>query len=250
MPCVSVMEFARRKPEQMNNPESPVYLGVSRHPEKAMGKNTIDNIVKVMCEAGGIQGRKVNHSRRKTAISSLVHAGVPPTIIQQLSGHKNVNYINNYSTASNEQQRHMSSILTNYSSSCSEPPVTEFDSSSSSLDKCSSALPSTSVVPSSNTDDIIHQTLTEISSYENQPIMKEHVFGNFKGANISGNVIFSFSSKQPNSFKRCRVIYSDSESDQEKGTRSVISCKYVQILKVKLCYSYNNCDIFFVIRFC
>eukprot|EP00105_Crassostrea_gigas_P046736 XP_019930884.1 PREDICTED: uncharacterized protein LOC105348291 isoform X2 [Crassostrea gigas] len=158
-------EFARRRPEQMNNPESPFYLGVSRHPEKAwyvnqpMGKNTIGNIVKVMCEAGGMQGRKVNHSARKTAISSLVHAGVPPTIIQQLSGHKNVNSINNYSTASNEQQRHMSSILTNYSSSCSEPPVTEFDSSSSSLDKCSSALPSTSVVPSSNTDDI---TKTEL----------------------------------------------------------------------------------------
>uniref|UniRef100_A0A8W8N3W6 Tyr recombinase domain-containing protein n=1 Tax=Magallana gigas TaxID=29159 RepID=A0A8W8N3W6_MAGGI len=128
-----------------------------------MGNNTTGNIVKVMCEAGGIQGRKVNHSARKTAISSLVHAGVPPTIIQQLSGHKNVNSINNYSTASNEQQRHMSSILTNYSSSCSEPPVTEFNSSSSSFDKCSSALPSTSVVPSSNTDDIIHQTLSEIS---------------------------------------------------------------------------------------
>lgn len=67
----------------MNNPELQFYLGVSRHPEKAwyvnqpMGKNTIGNIVKVMCEAGGIQGRKVNHSARKTAISSLVHAGVP-----------------------------------------------------------------------------------------------------------------------------------------------------------------------------
>eukprot|EP00105_Crassostrea_gigas_P032800 XP_011455947.1 PREDICTED: uncharacterized protein LOC105348291 isoform X1 [Crassostrea gigas] len=164
-PVLAYKEFARRRPEQMNNPESPFYLGVSRHPEKAwyvnqpMGKNTIGNIVKVMCEAGGMQGRKVNHSARKTAISSLVHAGVPPTIIQQLSGHKNVNSINNYSTASNEQQRHMSSILTNYSSSCSEPPVTEFDSSSSSLDKCSSALPSTSVVPSSNTDDI---TKTEL----------------------------------------------------------------------------------------
>ena len=118
-------EFARRRPEQMNNPESPFYVRVSRHPEKAwyvnqpMGNNTTGNTVKVMCEAGGIQGRKVNHSARKTAISSLVHAGVPPTIIQQLSGHKNVNSINNYSTASNEQLRHMSSIFTNYSSSCS-----------------------------------------------------------------------------------------------------------------------------------
>lgn len=37
-----------------------------------MGKNTIDNIVKVMCEAVRIQGRKVNHSARKTAICSQV----------------------------------------------------------------------------------------------------------------------------------------------------------------------------------
>uniref|UniRef100_A0A8W8NP22 Tyr recombinase domain-containing protein n=1 Tax=Magallana gigas TaxID=29159 RepID=A0A8W8NP22_MAGGI len=151
-PVLAYKEFARRRPEQMNSPnQSPFYLRVSRHPEKAwyvnqpMGKNTIGNIVKVMCEAGGIQGRKVNHSERKTAISSLVHAGVPPTIIKQKSGHKNVNSINNYNTASNEQQRHMSSILTNYSSSCSEPTVTEFDSSSSSLDKFSSVLPSTCV---------------------------------------------------------------------------------------------------------
>lgn len=135
-PVLAYKEFARRGPEQIKNIELPFYIGVSRHPEKAwyvnqpMGKNTIDNIVKVKCEAGGIQGRKVNHSARKTAISSLVHAGVPPTIIQQVPGHKNVNSINNYSTACNEQQRHMSSILTNYSSESSEPPVTEVDISS------------------------------------------------------------------------------------------------------------------------
>lgn len=38
-----------------------------------MGKNTIGNIVKVMCEAVRIQGRKVNHRARKTAISSQLH---------------------------------------------------------------------------------------------------------------------------------------------------------------------------------
>jgi integrase len=87
----------------MNNPDSPFYISISRN---IMGKNTIGNIVK----AGGIQGRKVNHSARKTATSSLVHAGVPPTLVQQLSGHKNVNSINNYSTASYDKH-------TNYSDS-------------------------------------------------------------------------------------------------------------------------------------
>lgn len=90
-------------------------------------ENTIGNIVKVMREARGIQERKVNHSAWKTAISSLVRADVSPTLIQQLSGHKNLNSINSYSAASYDQQRKMSSILTNYSSSSQKwlkPPAT------------------------------------------------------------------------------------------------------------------------------
>lgn len=71
--------------------------------------------MKIVCEAGGIKGRKVNYSARKTAVCSLVYADVPTTIIQQLSGHKNVIFINNYNTASNEQQRHMFFVLMNYS---------------------------------------------------------------------------------------------------------------------------------------
>lgn len=39
--------------------------------------NTIGKIVKLMCETGGIQGRKVSHSARKRAISPPVHAGIP-----------------------------------------------------------------------------------------------------------------------------------------------------------------------------
>lgn len=109
---------------------------------------------------------------------------VSPTKIQQLSGHKNVNSIINFSTASNEHQRHMSSILTHYSWKSSEPPVSKGDCSSPSFETWSSALSSTSVVPSLNTDDIIHQTLTQIIPFENQPIMKEHIFVNFRGGGL------------------------------------------------------------------
>lgn len=43
--------------------------------------------------------------------------------------------------------------------------------------------------------------------------MKKHVFGNSGGGDdISGNVIFYFSSKQSKSLKRCKVMYKDSES--------------------------------------
>ncbi|CAC5422615.1 unnamed protein product [Mytilus coruscus] len=64
-----------------------------------------------MCEDGGIQGRKSNHSVRKTTITALVHEDIPDTRIMQLSGHKNVQSINSYSSASIEQQKEMANIL-------------------------------------------------------------------------------------------------------------------------------------------
>ena len=82
--------------------------------ESGYEENTIGSIAKDMCTEAGITGRKVNHSARKTGIT-LMHAGVQNTVVMQLSCHKNVNSINNYSTASVNQQKEMSSILTNYS---------------------------------------------------------------------------------------------------------------------------------------
>ncbi|CAC5401450.1 unnamed protein product [Mytilus coruscus] len=63
------------------------------------------------CEEGGIHGRKTNHSVRKTAITALVHEDIPDTRIMQLSGNKKVQSIYSYSSASIEQQKEMSNIL-------------------------------------------------------------------------------------------------------------------------------------------
>ncbi|XP_069125345.1 uncharacterized protein [Argopecten irradians] len=56
----------------------------------------VGSIVKSICESAGIKGRKVNPSARKTAVTTLVHAGVPPTLVQQHSGHKNISSVHNY----------------------------------------------------------------------------------------------------------------------------------------------------------
>ena len=53
----------------------------------------------------------MNHSARKTAITTLVHAGIPPTLVQQHSGHKSPPSINNYTTPSLKHQD-MSDLLT------------------------------------------------------------------------------------------------------------------------------------------
>lgn len=124
----------------------------------------------------------------------------------------------------------MSSILTNYSSSSEKwlkPPATAAECSVyTSPDILSLSflitLPDYSTVPFSpitslSDTDIIHQTLNGITCFENkimmEPIMKERVVGNITGDHISVNVIFNISSKPTKSLKRCRVIYSDSDSD-------------------------------------
>lgn len=68
-----------------------------------------------MCEKCGFTGRKVNHYDLKTILTTLVHNGVPPTEVRQITGHKNINSINHYSSASVEQQKRMSNILSDLS---------------------------------------------------------------------------------------------------------------------------------------
>ena len=54
-----------------------------------------------------------------TAHEKLNDKNIPPTHIMQLSGHRNVQSVNNYSTVSNEQQKNMSLILSGNTTSTS-----------------------------------------------------------------------------------------------------------------------------------
>ena len=47
-------------------------------------------------------------------IQKLNDEGVPPTHIMQISGHKNVQSLNNYSTLSERQQKNISNILSGH----------------------------------------------------------------------------------------------------------------------------------------
>ena len=47
-------------------------------------------------------------------IQKLNDEGVPPTHIMQISGHKNVQSLNNYSTLLERQQKNISNILSGY----------------------------------------------------------------------------------------------------------------------------------------
>ena len=82
---------------------------------QAIGKNKIRNLAKTMSQTAGLTGRKVNHSARKTTVTSLLHSKVEPTQIMQLTGHPNVQSINQYSSASIDEQETMSNILSDIS---------------------------------------------------------------------------------------------------------------------------------------
>ncbi len=121
-PVEAYKEYARRRPATMTSPNSPFYLSINklRKPgsnmwfkAQPMSENHIRGLMKKMAEKGGLQGRKTSHSARKTTCTDLLHSGVAPTTIQQLSGHKSLQSVNNYATASLEQQENMSDILSN-----------------------------------------------------------------------------------------------------------------------------------------
>ena len=60
-----------------------------------------------------------NHIGRNTMIQKLNDNNIPATNIMQLSGHRNVQSVNDYSTVSNEQQKNMHLILSGNTTSTS-----------------------------------------------------------------------------------------------------------------------------------
>ena len=70
--------------------------------------------MKKMAEKAGLDAK--NLTRRKRMIQKLNDEGihVPPTHIMQISGNKNVQSLNNYSTLSERQQINISNILSGY----------------------------------------------------------------------------------------------------------------------------------------
>ena len=120
-PVVVFKIYSEKRPESMNKPDAPFYLGVNhttKNSDKswfkasAMGVNKLNSLMKTMAERAGLDSSHLtNHSARKRMIQTLNDKDIPPSHIMQLSGHKNVQSINNYSHVSQEQQKSMSRIL-------------------------------------------------------------------------------------------------------------------------------------------
>ena len=113
--------YKAERPTSMNQPDAPFYLAINGNylakptslwlKSQPVGINKLSSMMKNMASAAGLSGKKTNHSLRKTACTTLLHANVPPTLGTQFSGHKNLASFSNYATASFAQQREMSHIL-------------------------------------------------------------------------------------------------------------------------------------------
>jgi len=108
----------------MNQGDAPFYLAINNtlkadslarkgwFKSSAVGVNSLNSLMKTMVQKAGIENDRLrNHSGQKTMIQTLSERDIPPTQIAQLSGHKNLKNIENYSTVSTKQQLHMSKVL-------------------------------------------------------------------------------------------------------------------------------------------
>ena len=129
-PVFLYKEFMRRRPAEHNTDTSRLFLQPV-HKIKSdiwfgcnpIGKNSINTITKRMAEAAGLQGCLTNHSGCHTAIQTLLENGVPPTSVIQLSGHKRIESLNNYSTTSVNDQREMSRQFSAVTSNLAPAPA-------------------------------------------------------------------------------------------------------------------------------
>ena len=108
--------YKEKRPPSMLEPDSSFHLSVNyfkteTHASVAgknwlkaqpVGVNKLNNIMKDMTQAAGISG-KTNHSGRKTLVQKLQDSGVPSNQIIQITGHKNVQSVNNYSSLREKQ---------------------------------------------------------------------------------------------------------------------------------------------------
>ena len=74
--------------------------------------NKLNGLMKLMVQNSGIEHDRLrNHSGRKAMIQTLSEHDIPPKQIAQLSEHKSLKSIENYSTVSTKQQMHMTKVL-------------------------------------------------------------------------------------------------------------------------------------------
>ena len=110
--------YASKRLESMKTDGSPLYLVVNNiQPSSLSVKpwykvqpirvNKLNSLLKDMVNEArlGLENKRLtNHSARKHLVQKLNDNKIPPTQTMQITGHRNVNSVNNYSSLSDKQK--------------------------------------------------------------------------------------------------------------------------------------------------
>jgi hypothetical protein len=117
--------YASHRPVDYSKPTDPFYIathtkqavmrpGEQWFKRQPIGENKLTSIMKNMAKSAGLSDSKklTNHSARKHLVQKLSENQVPANQIMQITGHRNIQSINNYSNISEIQHKAISGILT------------------------------------------------------------------------------------------------------------------------------------------
>ena len=88
-----------------DNPSAPWYSVTP------VGKHTLNDKVKKMCNMAGLSGNKTNHSLRATGATHMYESGVPEKLIQERTGHHSLEALRSYERSNAGQHQTVSAIL-------------------------------------------------------------------------------------------------------------------------------------------
>lgn len=126
--------YQEKRPKSYCNADDPFYIAPRTIPLKnqntdnwyikqRIGIKKLGGLMKSMATKAGLDPNKrlTNHSARKHLVQKLRDNNVAPTDIMQITGHKNVQSVINYSTISDKKQIECSSIISNRKPVPSQP---------------------------------------------------------------------------------------------------------------------------------
>ena len=128
-PVAAYKLFCSKGPKKYCGAEDPFYIAtVPTNPflssserwfiSQPVGVNKLCSIMSNMCRAAGVSGDKrlTNHSARKFLVQTLTGARIADRDIMQVTGHKNVQSIRNYSHITDKDHRGINNLLCGNSS--------------------------------------------------------------------------------------------------------------------------------------
>ena len=87
------------------DPSSPWYAAAP------VGRDTLQNKLKNMCKAAGIEGNITNHSLRAASATQMYDSGVPEKMIQERTGHRSLEALRMYERTNQSQHQAVSAVL-------------------------------------------------------------------------------------------------------------------------------------------